>query len=372
VFEHTSWGSVASLVYGRSLKDRPLTDGGPSQVYGTNGPIGYTNDALSDGPGVIVGRKGEYRGIHYSPGPFWVIDTAYYLQPSEGVDMLWAYYALKNSDVNGLRSGSAIPSTTKADFYAMGVLVPEYKKQVEMATVLRALDDKIAANAELARTADRLACGLFTRSVAGVESGPRSFGDLCAVGGGGTPKSSEPAFWSGDTDWATPTDVTRLSGPYLRSTAKRITSEGLAACASRLYPVNSILMTSRATIGSFALAKAPMAVNQGFIVVNPTDKSLCCWFLHEMRSRVDEFKSLANGATFLELSRGNFKKLPVRLADPAAMTEFCARAGGLHDLANQALIESDALARLRDTLLPHLMSGRLRVRDAEKTVSDAV
>lgn len=276
------------------------------------------------------------------------------------------------AELNGMSSGGTRRALTKAMLANLAISVPPFERQRAIAELLGALDDKIAANAELARTADRLACGLFTRSVAGVESGPRSFGDLCAVGGGGTPKSSEPAFWSGDTDWATPTDVTRLSGPYLRSTAKRITSEGLAACASRLYPVNSILMTSRATIGSFALAKAPMAVNQGFIVVNPTDKSLCCWFLHEMRSRVDEFKSLANGATFLELSRGNFKKLPVRLADPAAMTEFCARAGGLHDLANQALIESDALARLRDTLLPHLMSGRMRVRDAEKTVSDVV
>jgi len=291
-------------------------------------------------------------------------------------DAQFISYALGTVETRGwiLRHsvGATMANLNTSILRSTPLSVPGERSRLAIGGLLGALDDKIAANAELARTADRLACGLFTRSVAGVESGPRSFGDLCAVGGGGTPKSSEPAFWSGDTDWATPTDVTRLSGPYLRSTAKRITSEGLAACASRLYPVNSILMTSRATIGSFALAKAPMAVNQGFIVVNPTDKSLRCWFLHEMRSRVDEFKSLANGATFLELSRGNFKKLPVRLADPAAMTEFCARAGGLHDLANQALIESDALARLRDTLLPHLMSGRMRVRDAEKTVSDAV
>lgn len=269
-------------------------------------------------------------------------------------------------------SKSAQPNLSASHMAEFTFRVPDLHEQIAVAETLGALDDKIAANAELARTADRLACGLFTRSVAGVESGPHSFGDLCAVGGGGTPKSFEPTFWSGNIDWATPTDVTRLSGPYLRSTAKRITSEGLAACSSRLYPVNSILMTSRATIGSFALAKAPMAVNQGFIVVNPTDNQLCYWFLHEMRSRVDEFNSRANGATFLELSRGDFKKLPVRLTDPAAMTEFCSLAGGLHDLANQALIESDALATMRDTLLPHLMSGRLKVRDAEKRVSDAV
>jgi type I restriction enzyme S subunit len=138
-----------------------------------------------------------------------------------------------------------------------------------------------------------------------------------------------------------------------------------------LYPVGSILMTSRATIGAFALAQKPMAVNQGFIVVQPHDVELRLWIFHEMRSRVDEFVSLANGATFLELSRSNFKKFKVRLTEASIMREFAALAEPLHAVAANALAETAKLAATRDALLPQLMSGKLQVKDAEKVLEDA-
>ena len=130
-------------------------------------------------------------------------------------------------------------------------------------------------------------------------------------------------------------------------------------------------MTSRATIGAFALSQQPMAVNQGFIVVQPFDQDLRFWVFHEMQSRVDEFVALANGATFLELSRGNFKKFKVRLAEPKVTKEFVALAEPLHAAAANALSENTKLANTRDVLLPQLMSGKLRIRDAEKVLEEA-
>jgi type I restriction enzyme S subunit len=131
-------------------------------------------------------------------------------------------------------------------------------------------------------------------------------------------------------------------------------------------------MTSRATIGAFALPQVPAAVNQGFIVVLPPSREMRWWLLHEMRSRVDEMISLANGSTFLELSRKNFKAMPIRLADPENVGKFARIAEPLHGRAARAAEENRTLATLRDTLLPQLMSGRLRVKDAEKIVEDQV
>lgn len=290
----------------------------------------------------------------------------------------FTYYALQSFYQAGLSWEYQNRSTGLSNFQypifakSYSIPTPSLREQNSIAAVLGILDDKIAANAELARTADDLACALFDRAAEEASWASSTFGDLCTVGGGGTPRSAEPAFWSGAVPWATPTDVTRLLGPYLRRTARQITDVGLASCTSPLYPVGSILMTSRATIGAFAIAEIATAVNQGFIVVNPKDEALRYWVLHDMRSRVGEFTSFANGATFLELSRGNFKKLPVRLANDEVMLDFCSRTSVLHGRASQALHESDSLAQLRDVLLPQLMSGRLTVRDAEKTVSDAV
>ncbi len=91
-----------------------------------------------------------------------------------------------------------------------------------------------------------------------------------------------------------------------------------------------------------------------------------------MSERVDEFISHANGATFLELSRGKFKQFAVRLIEDFKMKKFGDRATVLHTRGRRALVENRDLINLRDALLPMLMSGMLRVRDAEKQVEVVV
>ena len=111
-------------------------------VYGTNGPIGTHSQPLCQQEGVIVGRKGAYRGVHYCPRPFWVIDTAFYLRPKTEMDMRWAYYQLLALDINSMDSGSAIPSTSRDEFYHLPVRVPPLAEQHAIAHVLGTLDKK--------------------------------------------------------------------------------------------------------------------------------------------------------------------------------------------------------------------------------------
>lgn len=88
----TTWGEIAELKYGKALKGyKNNTDG--FLVFGTNGPIGFTDKPLASGPSVIIGRKGAYRGVHYTEEDFHVIDTAYYLNlKKQDIDMKWVYY----------------------------------------------------------------------------------------------------------------------------------------------------------------------------------------------------------------------------------------------------------------------------------------
>ena len=268
-------------------------------------------------------------------------------------------------------AGSTVSHLNVADVRAFSVCLPTLRRQRAVAAVLDALDDKIAANLRINASVQELTACMFSATAAGLVQ-RATFDDICEVGGGGTPRTSVAEYWQGEVPWVTPTDVTALAGPYIDTTSRRISEAGLAACSSPLYPQGSILMTSRATIGAFAVASRPMAVNQGFIVVNPHDASLRWWIFHEMRSRVDEFVAQANGATFLELSRGKFKKLGVRLAEEPVMRRFNDQTAALHAVARNALAECGTLAELRDALLPQLMSGRLRVRDAEKQVEGVV
>lgn len=258
---------------------------------------------------------------------------------------------------------------------ALHALLPERSIQDAVAAVLGALDDKITANAKLAATAQSLAESIFLKaahSVPGGAAAAMTFDDVAVIQGGATPSTKIEEYWGGDINWATPTDVTALESPYLFETSRRITPAGLDACSSALHPAGSILMTSRATIGAFALAQLPTAVNQGFIVVNAHDPTLQVWLFHEMRRRVPEFVSHANGATFLELPRGRFKKLPLSVPDSEIARRFNDRATPLHARARGAALESELLGRTRDALLPELMSGKLAVKDAERVAEGVV
>lgn len=98
-WEIKQWGDIATLEYGKSLKGYRGSVG-PVRVWGTNRPIGWGETALCDSAGIIIGRKGAYRGVHYSPDPFFVIDTAFYLKPKSPLDLKWAYYELLQVDIN--------------------------------------------------------------------------------------------------------------------------------------------------------------------------------------------------------------------------------------------------------------------------------
>jgi type I restriction enzyme S subunit len=157
--EH-KWGDLATLEYGKGL--RGYQDGKERYpVYGTNGQIGWHIEPLCEYPSVIIGRKGAYRGIHYSPEPFYVIDTAFYLSPKTDFDLRWAYYQLLTVDINSMDSGSAIPSTSREDFYNLPVLVPPSPEQHAIAHILGTLDDKIELNRQMNATLEAIARAVF-------------------------------------------------------------------------------------------------------------------------------------------------------------------------------------------------------------------
>ena len=154
------WGELTTLEYGKSLRGYDSSKG-PYRVYGTNGPIGWHSETLCSHPSVIIGRKGAYRGVHYSASPFFVIDTAFYLKPNAEINTRWAYYELLTQDINSMDSGSAIPSTSREDFYGLPVQVPPLHEQRAIAHILGTLDDKIELNRRMNETLEAMARALF-------------------------------------------------------------------------------------------------------------------------------------------------------------------------------------------------------------------
>ena len=139
------WGDIATLEYGRSIRDYRESSG-KYRVFGTNGPIGFHDEALCNSAGIVIGRKGAYRGVHYSPEPFFVIDTAFYLKPKATLDLNWAYYELLRFDINSMDSGSAIPSTSRDDFYGIPVIVPPPEIQAAFGKIVEGWFTRMFAN----------------------------------------------------------------------------------------------------------------------------------------------------------------------------------------------------------------------------------
>ena len=159
-WRETTWGAEISLEYGKGI--RGYADAvGPYRVFGSNGPVGWTNEPLASGPGVILGRKGAYRGVRFSMEPFFVIDTAYYVVPKSELDMRWLYYAIIHHKLGEIDDGSPIPSTTRAAVYVRDLSVPEFPEQEAIASLLAALDDKIELNRRINETLEAMARAIF-------------------------------------------------------------------------------------------------------------------------------------------------------------------------------------------------------------------
>lgn len=156
----STWGDEISLEYGKGLRGYESACG-PVRVFGSNGPVGWTDKALAKGPGIVLGRKGAYRGVQYSEGDFFVIDTAYYVVPKTNLDMRWLYYAIQYHKLGEIDDGSPIPSTTRAAVYVRELDVPPKGVQKEIARVLGSIDDKIDLNRRINQTLEAMAQAIF-------------------------------------------------------------------------------------------------------------------------------------------------------------------------------------------------------------------
>jgi type I restriction enzyme S subunit len=250
--------------------------------------------------------------------------------------------------------------------------VPPPAEQRAIASVLGSLDDKIELNRRMNETLEALAQSLFkswfvdaTQSALPKGWRESTIGEEVRVVGGSTPSTTKPEFWEGGTHhWATPKDLSNLNSPVLLETERKITDAGIQQISSGLLPVGTVLLSSRAPIGYLVIAEVPVAVNQGFIGMI-CDGSLPNHYVRLWtKANKDAIEGRANGTTFMEISKGNFRPIPVIVPPKPILDDFQKQVEPLHRRVVSNLKESRTLAALRDALLPKLLSGELRVSPA--------
>ena len=278
---------------------------------------------------------------------------------NEKADPLFVYYLLKyNKDaIEAMGSGTTFKEVSGKTMRAVKVRIPlDVSYQKRIAAVLDSLDTKIENNERINDNLQQQAAALFSSLYDWTNTEVR-FTDLIQILGGGTPKTGENTYWNGNIAFFTPKDV---GTPYTLITEKTITEEGLSHCNSRLYPVNTVFVTARGTVGKVGMSGVPMAMNQScYALVGKETHQLLVYF-YTLKA-VDRLKHKASGAVFDAITTRDFESEQImKLSDDDAKAFLCIAEPMFQKVLNNC-IENRRLSTLRDSLLPKLMSGEIDV-----------
>jgi type I restriction enzyme S subunit len=199
----------------------------------------------------------------------------------------------------------------------------------------------------------------------------KPIGDAIEAVGGATPDTKTPAYWEPALHcWTTPKDLSGIAAPVLLDTERKLSDQGLATIGSGALPVGTLLLSSRAPIGYLALAQVPLAINQGYIAMLPGGLLPPLYMLFWCQQNMESIKGRANGSTFMEISKKAFRPIPTLVPSTEVVRAFMDIAGALFDRLVENEKQAQTLAVTRDTLLPRLISGQLRLPEAQTTVAE--
>lgn len=374
----TTWGELIELSYGKALGNRK-NSAGIAEVFGTNGPTGdHSSEAQGSGPTIVIGRKGAYRGVRWAPGPFWVIDTAFYVRPKTEMDLAWAFRALSTVDIDGLDSGSAIPSTRREDVYGVSVALPPLDEQRRIAWVLDSLDEKIKHNQRIARTLEEIAATLFkTRFVDFVDHGDLVESEIGLI----------PRGWK----VAPIAEVGRVQRDLIDG------SSGLPYIGLDRMPKGSTVLTDWQTddaptgqSAKFAeddilfgklrpyFRKVGVAPIEGrcsteILVLRPSDVAYHGFLLGHVSSQrfIDHCVAVSRGTRMPRSEWKDAGTFPVAVPPRDVAAALNVVMATMYGRIRASVHESRTLASVRDALLPRLISSQIRVpaTDAEESLA---
>ena len=154
-------GEFAPFTYGKGLPVGKRNPAGAIPVFGSNGIVGYHDSPLTDGPTIIIGRKGTVGAVHYTPIPCWPIDTTFFITGDDPILTKFKYYAISVLGLESMNSDSAVPGLNRNDAHARTLLLPGESEQRAIAYTLGTLDDKIELNRRMNETLEEMARALF-------------------------------------------------------------------------------------------------------------------------------------------------------------------------------------------------------------------
>ena len=303
------------------------------------------------------------------------------------------YYLLSSDNffdyVMSTAKGTKMPRGDKDAIMRYNINLPSLEEQENIANILSSLDDKIELNNEMNKTLEDMAQSFFKRWFIDFEFPSEDGEPYKSSGGemvdselgmipngweiktldyvgdivsGGTPSTKNEEYYGGDISWITPKDLSGYNRKFISKGERSITELGLQKSSAKLLPKGTVLFSSRAPIGYVAIADKEVSTNQGFksVVCNEdiVNNNYVYYFLKYNKENIE---NVSGGSTFKEISGTHMKNIKIIVPSKVILDKFNDLINSFDSLLKKNYEDIDTLEQIRDSLLPKLMSGEIKV-----------
>jgi len=367
---------------------------GAYPYYGASGIIDYIDEYIFDGEYVLISEDGENLNTRKTPiafkanGKFWVNNHAHIVKGLDSYLNDYLVYYLKNTNLSPYITGAAQPKLSKSNLLSIPFILPENKnEQKSIANILSSFDEKIELLREQNEILETLAQTIFkewfvnfnypdaTGEMEGSELGdiPKGWrvgklGDEFNITIGRTPPRKE-SHWFSKTPigkkWSSIKDMVN-SGTYIFKTSEFITDEAINKFNIPVIPENTVILSFKMTVGKLAITTEDMLSNEA-IAHMKVIKGTCLTseyiylFLHGL-----DFNSLGSTSSIVTaINSTMIKQIQFLIPKDRVLKNFDEIIKPIFEKIKHNTSQIQTLTKTRDTLLPKLMSGKVRVKGVE-------
>jgi type I restriction enzyme S subunit len=362
-------------------KDHKKVENGDIPIYGTGGIMRHGNQYLYDDESILIPRKGSLNNIYYIDEAFWTVDTLFWSKVNKDIAFpKYLYYNLKTLDFSNMDVGSAVPSLTTSLLNIIEVKLPPLPEQKQIANILSAIDDKIENNLAINKTLEDMAMALYKHWF--VDFGPFQEGEFIDSELGLIPKGwevkrlDEVAYKNSKTfDFKGKQEVVFVNtgdvqnGSFLHKNYSE--TEGLPGQAKKVIEPNDILYSEiRPKNKRYAYVdfdSGDYVVSTKFMIIRNNEKinNRLLYRILTRQDSIDEFQMIAESrsGTFPQITFDVIGHFPIVLPNLEIQNKFQSIVDPFEKQQSNNLMEIKSLTNLRDTLLPKLISGEVRLKE---------
>ena len=355
-------GDLIELKYGKGLKKGDRNHKGTIPVYGSNGIVDYHNVPLTQKSGLVNGRKGSVGAIHKSDVPFWAIDTTYYIESDDSLDISYLYYLFKTLKLGSLDKSTSIPGINRNDVYLKNIPVPPLETQRKIVAILEKAEATQRLRAEADALTDELVQSVFLEMFGDPVTNPMEWDkkkicDVCTTSTGGTPKRDHQEYYNGNIPWLKSGE---LKNSFISNSEEFISEEGLRNSSAKIVSKDTLLFALYgATVGKVGILKFDSAINQAICAISPR-KDVTSNFLYYLLkiSRKDLLRFRTGGAQ-PNLSQTILREYKIVLPPLPLQKKFEEITTMIQNSAEQQKISQIELGSLDENILSKAFTGEL-------------